>query len=881
MPVSSPDLWPRIEALFHAALERDPLERVTFVNAEAAGDAELAAEVLSLLDSAEPADDRVGEAVATVMRLAGADELAPPDRIGPYRILRELGRGGLATVYLAQRDEPFRMEVALKLVRRGLDTEEIVQRFRQERQILASLDHPHIAHLLDGGTTTDGRPYFVLERIEGEPIDRYAAQAALSLEARLRLFLDVAGAVAYAHTRLVVHRDLKPTNVLVTHEGTVKLLDFGIAKLLDPDLDPETAVATRQGLRLLTPAFASPEQARGLPATTATDVYSLGVLLYRLVTGRHPFPLAGLASAEALERALLGADPPPPSQCLAKAPAEVEDPLWQGPEALVTLRRRLAGDLDGILLTALAREPERRYPSVERLADDLLRHLEGRPVSARRPTWRYRAGRFARRNKLALAAAGLAAAGLVGGAAAALWQAAQAGKARDRAETALAESETQRATAEAVSAFLVDLFEVSDPAQSRGVDISARQLLDAGAARVRTALGPEPRVQTAMLDTLGQVYLKLGDAEAAEPLLRDALALQSRSEAAPSAAAVQGRLGLVLVHRGLFDQAVTELKAALASQRLSASPDELAVTLNALGMARYQQRSFDQAEGAFVRAWALRRRAFGAAHTATVETLNNLAAVWYQKRRLDAAEAAMREALAFHRASLGEDHPQVATNLNNLAALLLERRRPAEARPLVELALSLRRRLFAPTHTQLAETLNNLGKIAHAQGDLGSARAAFEEALASSRATLGPEHPNISAILINLGDLDVDQGAWAAAEGRFREALAQRRRSLPAGHQRLAAPLTRIGLVLILQGRAVAAESFLVEALAVQKEQPAGSWRRAETESAWGGFLVARGRRDEARTVLVGALAPLEAHYGPDHAIARRTREWAKAAGDS
>lgn len=880
--MNSPELWPRIEALFHAALERDPADRAAFVTAEAGGEAELAAEVLSLLDAAEPADDRVGEAVATVKRLAGADELAPPERIGPYRILRELGRGGLATVYLAQRDEPFRMEVALKLVRRGLDTEEIVQRFRQERQILASLDHPHIAHLLDGGTTADGRPYFVLERIEGEPIDRYAAQAGLSLEARLRLFLDVAGAVAYAHTRLVVHRDLKPTNVLVTHEGSVKLLDFGIAKLLDPELDPETAVATRQGLRLLTPAFASPEQARGLPATTATDVYSLGVLLYRLVTGRHPFPLAGLASAEALERALLGADPPPPSQCLAKAPEEVEDPLWHGPEALASLRRRLAGDLDGILLTALAREPEQRYPSVERLADDLLRHLEGRPVSARRPTWRYRAGRFARRNKLALAAAGLAGAGLVGGAAAALWQAAQAGQARDRAEAALAESETQRATAEAVSGFLVDLFEVSDPAQSRGVDISARQLLDAGAARVRTALGPEPQVQTAMLDTLGQVYLKLGDAEAAEPLLRDALALQTRIGAPPdSAAAVQGRLGLVLVHRGAFEQAVTELKAALASQRLSASPDELAVTLNALGMARYQQRSFDQAEGALVRAWALRRRTFGAAHTATVETLNNLAAVWYQKRRLDAAEAAMREALAFHRASLGEDHPQVATNLNNLAALLLERKRSEEARPLVELALSLRRRLFAPTHTQLAETLNNLGKIAHAQGDLGSARAAFEEALANSRVTLGPEHPNISAILINLGDLDVDQGAWTAAEVRFREALAQRRRSLPAGHQRLAAPLTRIGLVLVLQGRAAAAEPFLTEALALQQEQPAGSWRRAETESAWGGCLLARGRRAEAREILVGALPHLEAHYGPDHSLTRRTREWMRAAGES
>lgn len=872
-------LWPRIEALFHGALELPAADWPGFVEREAAGDSELVGEVLSLLGAAEPTEDRVGEAVSSMMRLAGADDGRAPERIGPYRIVRELGRGGLATVYLALRDQPFRMEVALKLVRRGLDTEEIVQRFRQERQILAGLDHPQIARILDGGTTEDGRPYFVLERIEGEPIDQYAAGAGLGVEERLRLFIEVTRAVSYAHARLVVHRDLKPSNVMVTREGAPKLLDFGIAKLLDPELDPETAVATRQGLRLLTPAYASPEQVRGLPATTATDVYSLGVLLYRLLTGRHPFPLAGLGTAEALERTLHTLDPPAPSQALLQTAAEVDDPLWRGAEATATLGRRLAGDLDGIVLTALAREPERRYASVERLADDLTRHLEGRPVSARRPTWRYRAGRFARRNRLALAAVGLASAGLVGGAAAALWQAARAGEARDRAEGALAESETQRATAEAVTRFLIDLFEVSDPGQSRGTPVSARELLERGAQRVRTALAPEPRVQTAMLDTLGQVYLKLGDAEAAEPLARDALALATPGDALRGAA-LHNRLGLVLVHRGELDAAVTELHTALEIQRRSGEPAELAATLNALGMARYQQGHFDQAEGALARAWGLRRQALGAADTATVESLNNLAAVWYQKRRLDAAEAGLREALALHRRSLGEDHPQVATNLNNLAALLLEQGRPAEARPLVEQALALRRRLFVPSHFQIAEALNNLGKIAQAQGETEHARAAFEEALATSRTTLGNEHPNVSSILINLGDLELEGGALGAAEGHFRTALVLRRRTLPAGHARLAGPLTRLGLVFVLQGRAAAALPWLDEAWAIQQsQQPAGSWRRAETAGALGGCRLALGRPAAARPLLAEALPALEEHFGPDHPTTRRTREWLREAG--
>lgn len=422
--------WERLNELFHAATGLAPEERAAFLSRACGDDAELLREVERLV----AADAQAGEfieapALASASWLDEAEEGTPPDRaFGPYRVIREIARGGMGTVYLAERaDGQYERRVALKLIKRGMDLELVLRRFRAERQILASLEHPNIARLLDGGTTDDDRPYFVMEYIEGEPIDAYADARHLSVPERLRLFLQVCDAVAYAHGRRVVHRDIKPANILVTPEGVPKLLDFGIAKVLEAGSEEATSSVT--GFRLLTPEYASPEQVDGRSATPASDIYSLGVVLYELLTGRSPYGATG-RDPFAVAAAVRVTDPERPSAAVRRSRAELSAPAVpadtrrNGARARVgpvvpAVRQQLRGDLDAIVLTALRKEPERRYPSVERLAEDIRRHLEARPVSARPDTLAYRARKFERRNRAAVAAAGvtaLAASLLLGGA---------------------------------------------------------------------------------------------------------------------------------------------------------------------------------------------------------------------------------------------------------------------------------------------------------------------------------------------------------------------------------------------------------------------------------------------------------------------------------
>src|SRR5215210_2267496 len=396
------EAWERVKEIFAAARELPAAARPDFLTEACAGDPAVRREVESLLAAqsgigesflAEPA---AGEAFRLIEH-RGTEEWIGR-RIGAYRVLAELGSGGMGTVFLAARaDAEFERQVAIKVIRRGLDRAEIVSRFRQERQILAGLDHPNIARLLDGGATEEGLPYLVMERVEGVPIDRYSAEASLDLPGKLGLFLKICAAVQYAHRNLIVHRDLKPSNILVTREGEPKLLDFGIAKFLEPG--PAEGL-TISGERLLTPDYASPEQVLGEPITTSSDVYSLGVLLYQVLCGRPPYRIAGRTPQE-LERVVCEEEPLPPSRTLSRG-SDTEK-----------LREQLRGDLDNIVLKALAKEPARRYASVEHLSEDLERYLTGRPVLARSGGWWYRSGKLLRRHRLAAAAAGAVALSLI------------------------------------------------------------------------------------------------------------------------------------------------------------------------------------------------------------------------------------------------------------------------------------------------------------------------------------------------------------------------------------------------------------------------------------------------------------------------------------
>ena len=551
--IMSQERWQRAKEIFHEALERDPEERRVFLAEACAGDGSLRSQVESLLASdAERLpwlDAPVFEAAAEMLTSDPGEGLAR-QRIGPYELIREIGRGGMGAVYLAKRaDDEFQQQVAVKLLKRGMDSDDILRRFRQERQILASLDHPHIARLLDGGVTADGAPYFIMEHIEGVPLAAYCDQHRLGVPDRLGLFRAVCSAVHYAHGHLVVHCDLKPGNILVTVGGVPKLLDFGVAKLLGSEHVPRLTATTAPGLNLMTPEYASPEQVRGERVTTASDVYSLGVVLYELLTGQPPYRFESRTPRE-IERIICEDEPVSPSTAVREQARTgrrtVGRPAGDARAGtLRELRRDLAGDLDNIVLMAMHKDPGRRYGSVEQLSEDLRRHLESLPVIARKDTWRYRAGKFIRRHRVATSAAALVALSLMAGIVATTWQAREARAQREKARV-------QQVAAEQVADFLARLLREADPFGAKGETVTVRHLLDEGAKQIDRGLRDQPEVRARMMDTIGVAYVNLGLYGEALPLLEGALEIRRRllAEEAPEVAESLNNLGWLLRKKG-------------------------------------------------------------------------------------------------------------------------------------------------------------------------------------------------------------------------------------------------------------------------------------------------------------------------------------------
>ena len=506
--------WQQIESVFHSALDCAPEGRAGLLDLACGGNAELRAEVESLLAAYHKTGFTQNAAFADGFRLL--EKSAAPRRggrqIGPYRMLRELGSGGMGAVYLAARaDEVFEKFVALKIVRRGLDTEDSVQRFRSERKILATLEHPNITRLLDGGTTDDGLPYLVMEYVEGEPIDQYCDANKFSITERLKLFQAVCTAVGYAHQNLIIHRDIKPGNVLVTREGTAKLLDFGIAKLLTLESGSGEATITMARHRYLTPEYASPEQVRGQTITTAADVYSLGVVLYRLLCGRSPYSMSACSAAD-MEHAICETEPEKPSRAVLRD-GEPRTPDHSSGTTRHTisaarkdtpdkLRRRLEGDLDNIVLKALSKEPQRRYVSVEQFSEDINRHLANVPVMARPDTPGYRAAKFIIRHQTGVAAAALIALSLIAGVVGTSWQARVA-----RTERAKAQEQFNDVRKLSTSF----LFEFNNSIQSLPGATPARKLLTQRALEYLSKLAQQAQGDAGLQRELAEAYLKIGD----------------------------------------------------------------------------------------------------------------------------------------------------------------------------------------------------------------------------------------------------------------------------------------------------------------------------------------------------------------------------------
>ncbi|NBC16083.1 MAG: tetratricopeptide repeat protein [Bacteroidetes bacterium] len=754
--------WQRIDALLDATLDLPPDERVAVLDAECADAPALRQIVEALLDAAtdtsfldEAAVDfalpllpDVATAVAPAVPLEGR-------RVGAYRLREQLGRGGMGIVYRATRDDGhFEQDVAIKLLHPTAGTPEMVRRFEQERQILALLRDPGIARLLDGGVLDDGTPYLVMEYVDGQPIDAYCDARADTLPERLRLFMQVVEAVQHAHQQLIIHRDLKPSNILVTEPpdgGTgraqVKLLDFGIAKLLDASGPATRALTT--GTRLLTPEYAAPEQLRGNTVSTSTDVYSLGVVLYEVLTGTHPFAPHVDRSALHVARAVLHEDPPPPSQQKTPIP--------------------LDGDLDAVVLKAMRKEPEQRYPTAEALLDDLARYLDGLPVRARRGGWRYRAGKFVRRNRMPLVAG---AALLVLLLALGAFHTQRVAAERDRVA-----QEAQKY--ESVAGLLVDLFEASNPALTEGDTLTVEQLLEQGRARIH-GLEDEPLVQAEMQTVLGSVYLNRGQYARADTLYREAVATY-RAQAPPDPDALAEALtGLGTARRMLdrLDAAVPPLRASLQLQRdhLGTERPEYAYTLNMLAIVLENLGRYAEAETVQQEALQVERAVLGPDHPRLAVTHNNLAVLYVRTERIEDARRHLREAERIGRASAdtsADARTFLAGTLRIRSTLASRQGRPADAVTASTEALALITPIYGAASVTAQAYRARRGAALSASGQPDAGVVVLEAALDGLIDALGPAHARVVLTQVMLGRAYERAGRLADARAAYDAALRQ------------------------------------------------------------------------------------------------------------
>ena len=834
--VPGADRWQRVEDLFSRAADLPPADRGAFLDAECrtadgVPDPVLRAEVEALIQhdvQARAFFDDANARLAAVADGIGDEREAAPERVGPWRLVERVGQGGMGTVWRAERaDGRFEQTAAVKLVRAGL-ADDLTARFRAERQILARLDHPAIARLLDGGLSDDGRPYLVMEFVDGVPLTDFCDRHRLGVDARLGLFRQVCQAVQFAHRQLVVHRDLKPSNILVAGTADapqVKLLDFGIAKLLAPDA-ALSLVETATEQRVMTPEYAAPEQVRGEPVTTATDVYALGVLLYELLTGGRPYRLESRAR-HAVERAILDADPTVPSTAVtdADAHARASEPT--------RLRRRLRGDLDQIVLRALRKEPERRYDGAAALSADLKRHLDGLPVEARPESVSYRVGKFVRRHRAATAAAAVALLAVVGGAGVALWQASQA-----RAAQALAEAEAERATG--TTDFFNEILFAAAPINSLGDTLTVWDAVERAEADLDSVLAGDPATRAAVLQNLAAAYTATGDFERAE-------ALHARAAAA-------------------LDEIEGDRRAVEAA------------VLQSRGVTAWYQGEMDGIEPIFRRSYELTRSLYGDDHVNTAYSLNDLALVVGALGRTDESLAMHEDAIRVAEREVGPDDMDLIRLKGNFAATLWSAGRGAESRAWSENTIASFERVHGDgAHPDLSNYLQSYGFTLLGLGEPARAEAAFRRAL-SMRERLGTGEDDVAGSQTGLARALHEQG-------RHQDAIRTARSSadvLRGDGFRADAPapsMTIEGDALLALGRTDDAVRVLREALRLGRETRPEHGNTYEAAASLGAALAAAGEREDARALLreaVDGLADMPGRAWMRDRAAARLRDLAR-----
>ncbi|MEM7585294.1 MAG: serine/threonine-protein kinase [Acidobacteriota bacterium] len=899
--------WQKIQQLFDELVELPPPARRLELERLDGSDAPLRAELEALL----AANELAGDYLETPPNVASEAPL--PSSPEPYRLLRRIGRGGSSTVYLADRaDDTYRKRVAIKILEPGRADSDLLRRFRNERQILASLTHPYIAELYDGGSTPDGLPYFVMEYIEGLPVDAYCVQYGLGVTDRLRLFGRICEAVQHAHQSLVIHRDIKPSNILVTEDGTPKLLDFGIAKLLNPELAAPDLTPTVTWQRPLTPHYASPEQIQGQLITTRSDVYSLGVLLYLLLAGRLPEHRRHGELERVLTRETLTRETPRPPSLEVLQPAS--DP--PGPSCPLELRpaalsRRLAGDLDTIVLKTLRKEPGRRYGSVEELGADLRRHREGRPVLARRDSLTYRAAKFVRRNRLVVAVASLSLAALI---TLSVFLALQSERWRRERDQARAE----RDKSSQMLQFMQGVFSQADPFTSGDAEPTALEILDRSVEALET-LEEQPQVRLHLALTFAQIFLEQGRLQRAETLLREAHSLhRDQPDAEPALATeILGLLGIALRKQGKFEAAEATQQQALALRREVFGEDSLEVgwTWNDLAVIYRHQGRYAEAEALYLKFLELQQRRLGARDEAVGTTYNNLGTLYLSSFRYREAEEAYRQALDIRRRALGADHLYAAFSRANLALALIQRRRLTRAAPHLEQSREALQNIFRAEHPEVlrvdlleAQRLRLLGNAAEAearlrtlldrvpaspasrndprsrirwelafvhqqQGELEAAEALVRSILDDRRRTLGEQHPQTVLALDRLAEVKLHQRDWQQALSLQQAALEGLERRFGASHPRLAVSLSRLATAHFELGTWDQAEPLFRRAQQLAAGNPD---RQPDADSEilarHGEALLSQQRFSEAEPLLQQSLEALAPAFAGDHPLIQSRR---------
>ena len=806
------DRWEKIQLLFEKTLELNASERQNFLKNECGNDKELFDEIISLLAADEKQHSIFSASAADYVPIDDAN--LDGKIFGSYRAIKQIGSGGMGSVYLAERaDGVFEQKVALKVVKPGMNSHEIISRFEEERQILARLQHPNIARLLDGGISELGLPYFTLEYVEGKPITEYCDDNNLTIEQRLELFKEVCKAVLFAHQNLVIHRDIKPGNILVQEDGTVKLLDFGIAKVFEENA--EEKFVTRTGMRVMTPEYASPEQVRGEPVNTATDIYSLGLILYQLLTGCQPYEVPSTSALE-MERIICLTEPQKPSTMITKIFLSAADSRQKtSPEfisqkrktTIPKLKKRISGDLDNICLMAIRKEPERRYSSIAQFITDIDNHITGLPVIARKSTTSYRTKKFIQRHKVGVV---VTAVSVLIIALVTTFYTIRLAEERDRAKLEAEKSKK-------VSEFLAGIFKVSDPEQSRGETVTARELLDNGVKKIESELSGQPEVMANMLGVTGNVYKSLGLYETALVLLNRAYSINDSllgSDSPETAKSLNDLAGLNFA-MGNYELAIDEYNDAVEKRKKIFGDESLeaAESMNDLAMVLREEGDYDKSERLLTTSLSVRKKLLSSESPEVAQSINNLALLKEDMGQYEESKKLFVESLKIKQKAYGKIHPSITETIGNLAMLLQQMGEYEEASKLFNETLRIDKKLYGDVHPSISTDLYNIASNTLLMGDLNEAEKLYSDVLELDRKLLGEEHPYIALDINNLAGILSDRGDYENAEKLYKESLNLNKKIYGEEHPEVATSLSNLGVMYNRWGKLSRAEPLLKSAL--------------------------------------------------------------------